>query len=69
MDAFTKAQKVNIHLGHFYEKICQQELSKIAQSSHTNNGDLLLAGGGFMDICDPITGTTVGLGAIKKLPI
>ena len=32
------AQKVNIHLGYFIKKICHQELSKIAQSGHTDQG-------------------------------
>ena len=34
MDVFKRAQKVNIHLGYFCEKICHQELSKIPQSGH-----------------------------------
>ena len=35
MDVFKTDQKVNIHLGYLSKKMCQQELSKIAQSGHT----------------------------------
>ena len=40
MDAFKRAQKVNMHLGYFFKKICHQELSKIAQSGHTGCGSV-----------------------------
>ena len=33
---FNSAQKVTVHLGYFWKKICSQELSKIAQSGHTD---------------------------------
>ena len=41
---FKRAQKVTKHLGYFWKKICSQELSKIAQSGHTEiqNVELLL---------------------------
>ena len=29
------AQKVTLHLGYFWKKVCHQELSKIAQFDHT----------------------------------
>ena len=32
---FKVAQKVNIDVGNFSEKICDHKLSKIAQSGHT----------------------------------
>ena len=32
---FTTAQKVTKHLGYFYNKICCQEIPKIAKSGHT----------------------------------
>ena len=32
---YKRAQKVTVHLGYFWKKICRQELSKIAQSGHT----------------------------------
>ena len=32
---FTIAQKVNKHLGYFFNKICSQEIPKIVQSGHT----------------------------------
>ena len=35
IDVFKIAQKVNIHLGHFYKRNSHQELSKIDQSGHT----------------------------------
>ena len=36
MDVFKTPQKVNIYLGYFCKKVCHQELSKIAQSRHTD---------------------------------
>ena len=43
MDVFATAQKVNIHLGHFCNEICHQELSKIAQSGgHTGHTHIYL---------------------------
>ena len=33
---FTTAQKVTKHLGYFINKICCQEILKIAQSGHTS---------------------------------
>ena len=33
---FTTAQKVTKHLGYFCNKICCQEIPKIAQSGHTS---------------------------------
>ena len=38
---FKIAQKVSKYLGHFNEKICFQELSKMAQSGHTAWENLL----------------------------
>ena len=35
---FTIAQKVNKHLGYFFNKICSQEIPKIVQSGHTGVG-------------------------------
>ena len=32
---FTIVQKVNKHLGYFFNKICSQEIPKIVQSGHT----------------------------------
>ena len=32
---FKRAQKVTVHLGYFWNKICSQELSKITQFGHT----------------------------------
>ena len=34
---FKTSQKVIYYLGYFWEKICCQELSKIAQSGHTDH--------------------------------
>ena len=34
---FKVSQKSTIFLGYFFERICCQELSKIAQSGHTGN--------------------------------
>ena len=34
---FKASQKVIYYLGYFWEKICCQELSKIAQSGHTDH--------------------------------
>ena len=30
-----RAQKVTVHLGYFWKKICSQDLSKMAQCVHT----------------------------------
>ena len=35
MDVFKRAKRVNTHLGYFCNKMFHQELSEIAQSSHT----------------------------------
>ena len=34
---FKRAQTVTVHLGYFWKNICSQELSKIAQSGHTDD--------------------------------
>ena len=34
---FKRVPKVTRHLGYFWKKICQQELSKIVQSGHTDD--------------------------------
>ena len=39
MDVFKTAQNVKIHLGYFCNQICDQELSKYAQSGHTGQDD------------------------------
>ena len=36
---FTTAQKVTKHLGYSCNKICCQEIPKIAQSGHTDDDD------------------------------
>ena len=43
---FKGAHKVNEYLGNLSEKICHQNLSKIAQSGHTGKGDDYEHGGG-----------------------
>ena len=41
---FKVAQKVNVHLGNLSVKICHQNLSKIAQSGHTDSNGISSSG-------------------------